>query len=393
VNSLKPLLIIAIVGGIGYGAWSRLNRKPDGGSQGWDATPSVQMSDGSGNWNQPAAPGGSSPTYSGLAPANPATPTLSPAPAGSATDPAGPAPPQDAPMAPAFGAAAPGGPELAPATPAGAASTNPPAAYPVTDSGAYGSSPGANGLDPTAAGTAALATAGVPFAPVLEAARRELDGGRLADGLMQLSNWYDSPQLSAGEQEELNKLLSQVSGTVIYSTRSFGEPPYEVQPGERLDDIAARYNITPQLIAKINGIDDPQNLRPGERLKVIRGPFEASISLDKRVMTLWVGGAYAGRFALGIGRDFPPREGQFTIESKVINPPYHGPERTIDGGDPSNPLGSRWLGMAGGYGIHGVNDPNALGTPEQAGCMALGPRDVEDVFDILTIGSRVTIHR
>jgi lipoprotein-anchoring transpeptidase ErfK/SrfK len=407
VNTLKPLLIIAIVGGIGYGAWSRLNRKPDNSIQGWDSTPSVQLGEAGTNWSPggaPAATGsapassGAAPTYSGLAPdasnapAPPPTDTQSASPtvAPLAGQPLG-AAPAFADQMPAADAASNGG-TAAPADPNGSQSGGAPSVY----AGAAPANSGATAANSQPAypqtGYPQAGDLGV-FGTVLETARRELDAGRLAEGLFQLSEWYDSPQLSPAEHQQLNKLLDQVAGTVIYSTRSFGEPPYEVQPGERLDDIAARYNVSPQLLAKINGLEDPQNLRPGEQLKVLRGPFDASISLEKRVVTLRLSGNYAGRFAVGFGRDWPPREGEFVVENKVVNPEYRGADRQINGGDPSNPLGSRWVGLSGNYGIHGTNDPNALGSPEQLGCIALGQRDLEDMFDILTVGSRETIHR
>ncbi len=408
MNTLKPLLIVAIVGGIGYGAWSRLNRKPDN-LQGWDSTPTVQLSDPNTNWSPgatPAAPAAGAeapPTFGGLATAAPdgALPTA-PDPGSPATPPVDPsltASGQPAAAAPPFGNPAPEsatgsstnpvGPGASGADPASAAAGMagtagspaetgaPPAGYPQTGSPA---------ADATGAAVAS------PFGPVLDRARQELDAGLLAEGLLQLSAWYDNPQLATGEQQQLNELLDQVAGAVVYSNRPYGEPLHEIQPGDRLDDIAARYSVSPQLLAKINGIEDTQNLRPGERIKVLRGPFEASISLGKKMLVLWVGGSYAGRFRVGFGRDWPPREGPYTVENKMVNPVYQGQNRQIEGGDPSNPLGARWIGLAGGYGIHGTNDPNQLDSPELAGCIAMSPRDLEDVYDILTIGSRVTIH-
>jgi hypothetical protein len=388
VNSLKPVLIVAIVAGVGYGVWSRLNRRPEAPlpalEGGWDSTPNVSLGNSSGNWTpggDPALGPGGAPTYPGIAQSTPPSPANSqalpsaPAFAGTSGDPA--AMPPDANAAPTGDAAtgmAAGGTSDA----AGVYSQAP--AYPQTDTPAA--------VDP--------ANASYPngsFSTVLETARQELDAGRLAEGLLQLSAWYDNPQLSPAEQQQLTELLDQVAGTVIYSNRSIAEPAYEVQQDERLEDIANRCYVPMELLAKINGIDNPLNVRAGDRLKIVRGPFEGMISLDKRILTLWVGGCYAGRFAIGVGRDFPPSEGQYTVELKQVNPECHLPDRVIPGGDPSNPLGARWLGLTGGYGLHGTNDPNSIGRPDQSGCIGLGPRDVDDVYDILIVGSKVTIKR
>jgi lipoprotein-anchoring transpeptidase ErfK/SrfK len=228
----------------------------------------------------------------------------------------------------------------------------------------------------------------------MDAARRELDGGQFAPALRQLSSWYEDPRLSPVEKQQLNQLLDQVAGSVVYSTQHLLEAPYEVQPGERLEDIAQRYNVPWQLLAKINGIEDPQNLRPGERLKVMRGPFAAVVSLERRQLTLMLGdGSYAGRFNIGIGRDHPPAEGVYAVSDKVVNPVYRAPDRSIGGGDPNNPLGGRWIGLGSELGIHGTNHPEAIGRTDMPGSISLSPRDAEDVYDILSVGSKVIIRR
>ena len=227
----------------------------------------------------------------------------------------------------------------------------------------------------------------------MDAAQRELEAGQMAAALQQLSGWYDDPRLAPNDQQRLTQLLDQVAGTVIYSTQHLLEPPYEVQPNERLDDIAQRYNVPWQLLAKINGIEDPQNLRPGERLKVVRGPFSAVVSLEKRQLTLLLNGSYAGRFAIGIGQEHPPQEGTFAVSDKVVNPVYRGRDRAIGADDQNNPLGERWIGLGSALAIHGTNRPEDIGRTDLPGSISLNPRDVEDVYDILSLGSKVIIRR
>jgi LysM repeat protein len=224
--------------------------------------------------------------------------------------------------------------------------------------------------------------------------KRELEAGQLAVALQQLSACQGDPRLAPAEQQELCQLLDQVAGTVVYSTQHLLEPPYEVQPGERLEDIGQRYNVPWQLLAKINGIDDPQSLRPGERLKVVRGPFNALVSLDRRELTLLLAdGLYAGRFGIGIGREHPPVEGVYSVSDKMINPVYRGRDRAVSADDPSNPLGERWIGLGSELAIHGTDRPENVGRTDLPGSISLSPRDVEDVFDILSVGSKVTIRR
>ncbi len=232
-----------------------------------------------------------------------------------------------------------------------------------------------------------------PFAAALEQARHELDAGRLSEAHYQLSRWYDDPNLTPQEQQHLNELLDQLAGTVIYSTQNLMEPACEVQQGETLERIAQRYNVPWQLLAKINGIDDPNSLRPGERLKVVRGPFSAVISLEKHTLTLMLNNAYAGRFPIGIGQDFPPPEGQYFMNDKLQDPIYYGPGRTIDRGDPYNPLGRRWLGLGVSSASTARTIPATLAAATSPGSISMADRDIDDVFDILSEGSKVVVRR
>ena len=70
-----------------------------------------------------------------------------------------------------------------------------------------------------------------------------VDRGELSQALLLLSDWYGDPSLSPGEEAELDTLLSQLAGSVIYSTEHRLEPPYRVQAGQRLQDIAQQYNV------------------------------------------------------------------------------------------------------------------------------------------------------
>jgi lipoprotein-anchoring transpeptidase ErfK/SrfK len=229
---------------------------------------------------------------------------------------------------------------------------------------------------------------------MMQSVQRELENGQLASALRQLTGWYGNPQLSPQEQQQLSVMLDQIAGTVVYSTQNLTENPYEVQPGERLEAIGEKYQVPWQLLAKINGIEDPASLQPGERLKVVRGPFEAIVSLERHELILRTGdGLYAGRFPIGIGAEHPPQEGMFAVSDKVANPVYYGRESAIGAEDPNNPLGERWIGLGKQMAIHGTNNPASIGRNDLPGSITLREEDVVEVFDILSLGSRVTIRR
>ncbi|MBX7165764.1 MAG: L,D-transpeptidase family protein [Pirellulales bacterium] len=394
MNSLKSLVMLVVLGGIGYGVWLALTGSPEPpppaeAPPGWaDAPPAIDMGEGDAvpTEVQPV------PTEASEAPPFAEAPA---APLAAAPAPPGAAPEVEAPPveAPAFGAAPPVDPSAMPDANTAAAPLTTQAA-PVNE--AYGNSyatppadlatvPGAE-----AAGVPPAAPAG-DFATALQAMRQQIEQGQLAAAHLALSQWYDNPNLAGEEHQQLMELLDPVAGTAVYSGEHVLEPAYVVQPGDTLDKIAAPYQVPWQLLAKINGIRDPNQLQPGTQLKVLRGPFNAVVDLDEFLLTLYLHERYAGRFRIGIGQDQSTPVGEYTVQNKVENPEYTGADGTIAADDPANPLGERWLDLGNHLGIHGTNDPNSVGRAESRGCIRMSPADIIDVYDILSVGSRVTI--
>jgi len=232
------------------------------------------------------------------------------------------------------------------------------------------------------------------FQLFLQPVQRMIQAGQLDEALVALSRIYDNPALPPALARQLTPMLDSLAGTVIYSRQHLLEPPYRVKEGDTLDSIAQQYNIPWQLLARINGIEDPQRLVPGQTLKVVRGPFSAVVNLDRYELTLKLGERYAGRFPIGIGRDSPRLEGTYTVRDKLVNPVYYGPDGfRANGGEANNPLGRFLLDLGEQVGIHGTNDVRWVGRDDGRGAICLGDRDIDDLFGILSIGSRVVIQR
>ena len=61
---------------------------------------------------------------------------------------------------------------------------------------------------------------------------------------------------------------------------------------------------------------------------------------------------------------------------------------------PDNPLGDRALRLAAGKGtylIHGTNNPIAVGLAVTHGCIRMYPEDIEALFELVAVGTKVTI--
>lgn len=224
------------------------------------------------------------------------------------------------------------------------------------------------------------------FQALMQSVRSLLEQNRLADAHLELSEWYGDPHFTPEEETQVTNLLDQLAGTVIYSREHLLERPYEVQPGDTLDKIADAYEVPWELLANMNGIRDPRAVRPGDQLKVVKGPFNAYVNLSKFQLVLYLGNRYAGRFHIGVGKDHETPEGKFVVLQKVLNPTYYG-QPVIDKDDPNNPLGEFAIDLGNSIWIHGTNDPRSIGRADSRGCIRLADRDIKDIFEILTAKS------
>ncbi|MGX2960355.1 L,D-transpeptidase [Peribacillus sp. JNUCC 23] len=96
----------------------------------------------------------------------------------------------------------------------------------------------------------------------------------------------------------------------------------------------------------------------------------------------------------GRSKELTP-EGLFTVKVKAVNPYFR--KKNIPGGDPRNPLGTRWIGFdALGtdgriYGLHGTNNQASVGKYISNGCVRLRKADIEHLYERVPIGTKVLV--
>jgi LysM repeat protein len=228
-----------------------------------------------------------------------------------------------------------------------------------------------------------------------------LDRQQLAQAHQKLSEFYGNPALSPTEAQQVETLLSQLAGSVVYSTEHRLEPPYVVHPGDTLETIAQKYEVPWQLLAKINGIPAADLVQPGQELKVIHGPFSAVVELSKGQLTLMLGDRYAGRFPVITEPAASNAEGQWTLEQKLVNPPSSGEGVVSASYNAATSTVDRVLVLRSETPQSGGEVISiASGSATPTGPTAVAPaafrvsqRDAEELSDILSVGSRVTIRR
>lgn len=236
-------------------------------------------------------------------------------------------------------------------------------------------------------------TADATFAASWPAIQSALDRRDLKTAHQLLSKWHGNETLSPTDTQKVETLLSQLAGTVIYSSDFQLEPARVVKPGETLDSIAKEYNVPWQLLAKINGIPALEQLRPGQSLKVVRGPFSAVLNVRHNEVTLMVDDRYAGKFHVEVPPGVTVPDGQWVVDQKL-------------GGSPATPSAYATKPLAGERTII-LRNAAASGAgsamlllSSSTGAPASGPpslhvsaQDAEELSDILSIGSRVVVRK
>ncbi|MBA2113263.1 LysM peptidoglycan-binding domain-containing protein [Bremerella alba] len=209
----------------------------------------------------------------------------------------------------------------------------------------------------------------------------------LVEATRRLTPWRHRPELNPSQKEKLNLLLSQLAGTVIYSTQHSLEEPYTVGSGETLSSISQQFQVPDILLMRINGIADPNNLTPGQKLKVLRGPFHAKVDMTHNELTLEIDGCYAGRFPITIENGAIIPAGDHEVLRKEANPQFYdeATQKILTANDPANPFGGHAVHLDGGIVLHGSGGPG--------GSISMSPRDSEDIYGILSVGSKVTVRR
>ena len=248
-------------------------------------------------------------------------------------------------------------------------------------------------LDSRSSDNGEVVVAELSYAAAKEKALVKAQEGKLKEALIQMTTWFDRIELTRDEKADLLDLLNALAGEVIYSQRHFLEPSYKVGSKDTVDQVAKLHGITTELLASINQLQAPFVLLPNSDLKVLRGPFRAEINLTTQELTLFLDNMYAGQFPITVGSDHKGNEGTFTVLGKQVDRNYYASNGgTITYNDPRNPYGKHWIDLGQDLCIHGSP---ATENPQlsNAGCISLSPRDAEDVYNILTEGSKVTLKR
>lgn len=238
-------------------------------------------------------------------------------------------------------------------------------------------------------GLAALAD----VTPLRERAERAYQAGRQEEAretLYRAMRLTEDPEALAG----IRQRLGEINLALLTSRHPQAESAWvEVRSGDTLGRIAAREGTTVELLRMSNQIRG-DNIRVGQRLKVIREPFLIRVSIERNELSLYLGGRFFKAFRVSTGAGANTPEGEFRIINRIVHPDWWHPEskRMIPYGHADHRIGTHWLGWnEPGFGIHGTDEPERLGEPASLGCVRMHNDEVKLLHDLVPSGTRVIV--
>jgi lipoprotein-anchoring transpeptidase ErfK/SrfK len=227
----------------------------------------------------------------------------------------------------------------------------------------------------------------------------------LAAGKKDLAREKYYEALAAGPEASLKAAIETKLGQLNVEMIRLPWPMAEkqevvVQANDAVKLIARKSGTTVEMIVKGNELKRPDIIQPGQRLKVFAGKLEMVVSKSRHDLLLTANGRFFKRYQVATGRYEKTPVGTFAVVDRIPEPPWHRDDgKVIPFGDKENILGTRWLAIKAtgstpeikGYGIHGTWDNASIGKSESAGCIRLKNEDVEELFEMVPVGTSVVI--
>ena len=231
-----------------------------------------------------------------------------------------------------------------------------------------------------------------------------------------------SLSVMGGQANATTYAMPENSNDTVITHYPDGMPLTRAEQDETLLDVARRFLLGQTEIVRLNPDVDRWLVRKGEIVRlpnsrILPDSPHNGITLNiSEYRMYYYPPAKKGEkprqvmsYAHGVGRqDWKTPLGQTKIARKIMNPEWHPPESIrrehAANGDPlpvivppgpHNPLGSRALHLAlpGEYRIHGtdIDKINGIGMQITHGCVRMYPEDVEELYDLVSVGTPVYI--
>jgi hypothetical protein len=240
-----------------------------------------------------------------------------------------------------------------------------------------------------------------------------LNAGDLLGARAHLSTALASGALPAELTTPCRNRLTEIAQKVVFGPEVYpGDADayyYTLKNGDVLVKVVKNEKlfVNDTAIQRINGIANVKKLRAGQRIKLVRGPFDAIVTKHTYTLDLYHAGMFIKSYRIGLGLAGKTPVGKFMVKpgGRVPQAPWTSPVggKMIYFGQPGYPLGRSgdWIGLEAaevgtpdlpGFGIHGTNEPESIGHDASSGCIRLSDEDIEELFGLMYDGmSKVEI--
>jgi lipoprotein-anchoring transpeptidase ErfK/SrfK len=232
---------------------------------------------------------------------------------------------------------------------------------------------------------------------------RELTGGSVHKSIP-LEVSY-SRKAVAKFTRRLQKKIDTPARDATIAISSSGVQKVDSQTGLKLDAATLRSHISQELV---QSTADHKVRAPVEKVKpkvttaelAQKYPTVIIVNRSGFQLTLYKNLAVSKTYRIAVGRQgLETPAGRYNIQDKQVNPSWHVPNSSWAGSlagkvippGPQDPLKARWMGIAGGAGIHGTSDIGSLGSAASHGCIRMAVPDVIELFDKVQVGDPVYI--
>jgi lipoprotein-anchoring transpeptidase ErfK/SrfK len=395
-NTTKILLVVAglvLVGG-GVYALSNLNKQPKTG-----ATTPTQVADTAGTTKPVTVP---APVTAGTpgttAATTPAATSGTPVPFGSQTPTTSATPTtvvrNDAAV-----------PTQVPANPAGVTTPTTTTTTPTTTTQP---APGASTTPTTTGTTPAAITTNLTVLQLIQQGDSAMASNKLVEARQAYSRALLDRDASDADKATLRAKLTTINQDLVFGPKvEAGDSlveTYKVAAGDSLVRIARKRELATdwRFIQRVNRISNPNALRAGQTLKLVKGPFHAVVNKSTFRTDIFAGAPddpanwlFIKSYTVGLGEGNSTPVGNYVVKkgSKLIDPPWTNPRtgERFASNDPKNPIGEHWIGWQGvgdstvnqGYGFHGTIDPASIGQQMSMGCARMKAEDVAELYEML----------
>ena len=232
---------------------------------------------------------------------------------------------------------------------------------------------------------------GVSFKALVTQAESDYSEGNLLDARRDYEQALNASEDPAVLNEIKNK-IENINMKILFSPIiDECSVEYVVRPNDTLIGIAHKFHTTVPLIKKANGLKN-NVIHPKQKLKVNTCRFSIVVDKSQNLLFLKRNGTVVKTYLVSTGKNNCTPVGKFKVVNKLKNPVWFKTGAVVPPDSPNNVLGTRWIGLnIKGYGIHGNRDRNDIGKQVTQGCIRMKNKDVEELYDIIPVGTEVVI--